>query len=306
MSRYRDWGAFVFAVLACLVAAAGPARAAEFDRTIPATRGSRLDVRLFGGEIVVQAWERDEVRVRATHFSTDTIDLRAEGQAVSLRARSRAGRPHGIDFQIEIPAWMPVSVSGTYLDIRVEGTKAAVTAETVRGNVSLKGGEGALRLKSVEGEVALEGGRGRAELNAVNDVARVSGFEGDLLAETVSGSIKVEDVVARSAVLSTVSGDIAWDSPLDPSGRYELATHEGDIDVTLPDASRASVGVRAFEGHVRTTFPVTLPEGAAARKRFTFTLNGGGPQVELETFTGTISIRRAGAENRGAVRLKPL
>jgi hypothetical protein len=252
----------------------------------------RLDVRLFGGEIVVRAWDRDAVRIRATHFSTDTIDAKAEGQAITVRARSRAGRAHAIDFQIDVPAWMAVSLSGTYLDARVEGTRAGVTAETVRGNVLVRGGEGNLRLKSVEGEVVLEGAKGRAELSAVNDIVRVTGFEGDLLVDTVTGSVKIEGVNARSATVSTVDGDIAWDAPLAPAGRYELATHDGDIDVTLPDASSASVGVRAFEGHVRSTFPVKLPEGGAARKRFTFTLGSGGPQLELETFTGTISLRR--------------
>jgi len=290
------WTAVPAAVLACVVAFAAPAEAAEFDRTIPASRGTRLDVRLFGGEIVVRSWDRDAVRIRATHFSTDTIDVKAEGQAISLRARARTGRPHGIDFQIEVPAWMAVSLIGTYLDVRVEGTRAAVTAETVRGDVFVKGGEGELRLKSVEGVVTLEGARGRAELNAVNDLVRVSGFEGDLLAETVSGSIKVHGVSARSAVLSAVSGDIAWDAALAPSGRYELATHDGDIDITLPEGASAVVGVRAFEGHVRTTFPVKLPGGGAARKRFTFTLGSGGPRLELETFTGTVSIRRSGQQ----------
>jgi len=284
----------VVGVLACLVLAAPAAHAAEFDRTVPATRGTRLDVRLFGGEVVVRAWDREAVRIRATHFSTDTIDVKTEGQVMAVRARSRGGRPHAIDFRIDVPAWMAVSLTGTYLDVRVEGTKAAVTAETVRGDVWVKGGEGELRLKSVEGEVALEGAKGRAELNAVNDIVRVTGFEGDLLVETVSGSVKIQGVNARSAVVSTVSGDIAWDAPLAASGRYELGTHDGDIDVTLPDAASATIGVRAFEGHVRSTYPVKLPEGNAARKRFSFTLGGGAAALELETFTGTISIRKQG------------
>ena len=280
------------ALLACVLWTAAVAQAAEFDRTVPVRTGARLDLRLFGGEVVVKAWDRDAVRVRATHFSTDTIEVKAEGELVAIRARSRVGAPHAIDFQIEVPAWMAVSLTGTYIDVRVEGTRAGVIAETVRGDVFVRGGEGQLRLKSVEGEVALEGATGRAELNAVNDVARVSGFEGDLLVETVSGTVKVQGGRPRTAVVSTVSGDIAWDAPLAAAGRYELATHGGDIDVALADGASAAVGVRAFEGHVRCALPVKLPEGGAARKRFTFTLGGGAARLELETFTGTISIRR--------------
>ena len=283
---------FALVALACLLPAPRPATAAEFDKTIPVRPGTRLDVRVFGGEIVVTAWAQDAVRIKATHFSTDTIDVKNEAQALTVRSRARAGKPHAIDFRIEVPAWMPVSLAGTYLDARVEGTRADVAVETVRGDVSVKGGDGQLRLKAVEGEVALEGGRGRAELSAVNDVALITGFDGELLVETVSGDVKVRDVNVRSAVVSAMSGDIAWSAPLAPSGRYELATHDGDIDLTLPAATNATVGVRAFEGDALTTFPVKLPQGDAARKRFTFTLGSGSAHLEVETFTGTISIRK--------------
>jgi hypothetical protein len=100
-------------VLAVVLAAASwpvPGQAAEFDRTVPATRGMRLDVRLFGGAVVIQGGARENVRVR--------------GRA-----------PHPIDFAIDVPAWMAVDVAGTYLDIRVDGAAADITADTVSGNV---------------------------------------------------------------------------------------------------------------------------------------------------------------------------
>ena len=287
------WLALLMLLLS--VAATRPvAGASEFDRTVPVRPGMRLDVRLFGGEIIVRAWDRDMVRVRATHFSTDTIDVRTEGPAVAVRARARSGTPHAIDFVIDVPDWMAVSLAGTYLDIRVDGTRADVSAETVRGDVRVTGGEGRLVLKSVEGEVVIERGRGRAEVRSVNNAVRVLGMEGDLVAETVSGSVKMQGVDGRSVVVSTMSGDISWDGPLAPSGRYQFATHDGDLDVTLPDTAAANVSVRSFDGEVHTTFPVKLPDGTSGRKRFGFALGNGGPVLELETFTGTISIRKQG------------
>lgn len=276
---------------ACALLAVVPASAAEFERSVPVGRGGRLDVRLFGGEVVVQSWDRDVVRLRATHFATDRIDVRTEGGAVTVRARSRVGTSHAIDVRIDVPAWLPVSIAGTYLDIAVTGTRAPVVAETVRGDVRVSGGTGSVSLKSIEGEVVLEGAQGRAVLTAVNNDIRVNGLSGDLAADTVNGSVKMEGVRSRSVDVGTVGGDITWIGALADGGHYQFATHAGDIDVTLEAQPNAAVSVRSFEGHFRSTYPAALA-GSPPRKRFRFMLGSGAATLDLETFLGTISLRR--------------
>lgn len=279
---------FLCAWFMVATAAAG----AQFDRTIPATQGSRLDVRLYGGEVIVRVWDRNEVRVRATHFRTDEIDLRTIGQIVQVRARARAGAPHAIDVEIDVPAWMDVAIAGTYVDVSVSGTRAPVKAETVRGDVAVKGGAGNIALKSIEGDVVLEGGEGRAELSAVNNGVRVTGWKGDLFAETVNGSVTLESVQSTSVEVGTVAGDIRWDGPMASQGHYQFATHDGDIDVTVGERDNAAVSVRSFDGHFRCAFPVKVPDEPARRRRFSFVLGTGTARLDLETFRGTISLRR--------------
>lgn len=280
------------AILIAVALGAVPLRAAEFEKIVPAPQGTALDVRLFGGEVAIRAWDRDEVRVRATHFATDSIAVTTEGRTIGVRARARTGKPHAIDFTIDVPAWMPVSIAGTYLDISVQGTAAGVGARTVRGDVRVAGGAGEIALGSTEGEVILEGGRGRAAIESVNNAVRVAGFEGELVAESVSGSVKLESVSSSSVAASTVSGDISWQGDLAPDGRYQFATHSGDLDLSLPPRANAALAIRSFEGHVHSLLAEKLPELPARRKRFTLTLGTGAAQVELETFTGTISLRQ--------------
>ena len=279
------------ALLLAVTIGAATAHAADFEKTLSVSRGATLDVRLFGGEVAVRAWDRDQVRVKATHFATDVIDVAVEGLTIEVRARARAGKPHAIDFSIDVPAWMPVSIAGTYLDISVQGTTAGVSARTVRGDVRVSGGAGEIALGSTEGEVVLEGGRGRATLEAVNNGVRVTGFDGELMAGSVSGIVKLVSVRSSSVVASTVSGDISWEGHLVPGGHYQLATHSGDLDVSLPAAANATLAIRSFEGHVNSMLAEKLPELPARRKRFTLTLGAGAAKVELETFTGTISLR---------------
>jgi hypothetical protein len=272
---------------------AATAQAEEFDRRLPVARGTRLQVRLYGGEVVVRGWDRDEVRVRASLFRTDSIDIQSDTPLLRVGSQSSQGAPHAIDLQIDAPAWMAIDVKGTYLDIAMEGLSAEVTAETVRGDVRLKGGAGTITLKSVEGEVVLEGARGQATLSAVNNGIRVTDLVGDLFAESVRGTVRLQRIEARSITVSTESGDISWDGLMSPQGRYQFATHSGDVDVTLPERADAAIFVRPFGGRFRTTFPLPLPEEAAQGKRFSVTLGTGAARLDLETFSGTISLRRA-------------
>jgi hypothetical protein len=281
-----------FALALTFLLCAGVAKAAEFDRIISVPRGTRLDVRLFAGEVVVRAWDRDSIRVRATHFTSDEIDVRTLGQAITVRARARRGAPHGIDFDIDVPAWMAVDVAGTYLDIAIDGTTANVTAETVRGDIHVKGGAGVLRLKSIDGEVVLESARGRAELSSTNDGIRVTGFTGELIADTVNGSVKLRAIQATSVEVGTFGGDISWEGTFSDDGRYRFATHTGGVDVSLDSRVNATVNVRAFEGVFRAAFPVKLPDEASRHRRFSFVLGSGSARLDLETFGGTISLRR--------------
>jgi DUF4097 and DUF4098 domain-containing protein YvlB len=282
------------AVALVLVALAATAAAgAEFDRTIPVPRGTTFDLRLFGGEITVHAWNRDAVRVRATHFRTDLIDVTLEGEVLRVSARSRQGLPHAIDFQIDVPEWLPLSMAGTYLDISVEGVQASVTAETVRGDIRVKGGVGVIVLKSVEGEIVLEGASGRADVTSVNNGVRISDHRGDVAVDTISGHVKLQNVSGPSVDVSTTSGDISWDGTLQPTGHYQFATHAGDVDVTLDDRADVTVSVRAFGGPFSSAFSVPLPDEAARRKRFGFVLGAGHASMDLESFSGAITLRRA-------------
>jgi hypothetical protein len=281
----------VMGLLAGLLAAC-PAAGAEFDRTVAVRRATSLDVRLFGGEVIVRGWNRNEVRVRATHFQSDVIEIVPQGQAMSVRARATVGAPHGIDLTLDVPAWMPVTVVGTYVDVSVTGTAAAVSAETVRGDVRVRGGRDRLTLKTIEGQVTLEDAEGVAVLTAANNDIRVTGFAGDLLATAVNGSVRLERVVSRSVEAGTVDGDISWAGPLAADGHYRFGTHGGDIDVALTGTVDAAVTVRAFDG--RFSSPLAPPGAGPWRRRTGFVLGAGSSSLDLETFRGSITLRSVG------------
>jgi DUF4097 and DUF4098 domain-containing protein YvlB len=283
-------------MLHALLTLAGLALGQQTDTTVAVQPGTRLNVNNFGGEIVVRAWggggSENRVRVRASHSSRTRVDVSTGMQTVTVRAQGRRGTPQLTDMEITVPRGMPVNLSGTHTHITVEGVNADVSAETVEGDVSLVGGNGTVTLRSVEGAVTVRNARGRLDVASVDGEIRIGETSGEIIAETVDGDIVLERIDAAAVDANTVDGDVYYDGTIKDGGRYQFATHDGDISVTVPQRANVTVRVSTFDGEFDASFPVQITE--TRRRRFTFTLGSGSARLELESFDGDIMLRRPG------------
>ena len=82
------------------------------DQTVTVSRGARLLVNAFAGEVKVHAWERDAIRVQADHSVRDSIDIKTTEALITIRPQSSMGAPRSIDLDITMPSWMRLD-SGT-------------------------------------------------------------------------------------------------------------------------------------------------------------------------------------------------
>ena len=131
------------------------------DQTVQVSKGTKLDVNNFAGDVIVKVWDRDAVRVEVTHSDRESVDIKQADQVVTIRSRSaRGGPPRSLDYAITVPSWMAISVSGNYADVTMEGVGGDVSVETTRGDINVRGGSGFVSLKSVQGEVMLRKGEG--------------------------------------------------------------------------------------------------------------------------------------------------
>jgi DUF4097 and DUF4098 domain-containing protein YvlB len=304
-SRVRNAAAIVAAMLMLLVPPA-PAggqersiRSSRTEQTVTVSRGARLAIDNHAGEVVIRTWDKDAVRVQARHTSRARINVRSTASGVSVSASGTRG-PESIEYELMIPGWMPAKVDGTYNYVMIEGAESEVSAETVRGDIVIKGGTGFVVAKSIEGEVIVDGARGRVTASSVNQGIRITGASGDIIAETTNGSISMTRMEAKSVDAGTVNGDIVYDGSVADDGRYSFATHNGDVTVGVPDTSSASFSIRTYNGSIRSSLPTKGPGEPYGRgKRVTYTLGNGGAQVEIESFKGTVRLRRAGATSTG-------
>lgn len=310
--------ALITLALAVAAPAAGqttpPSPRPKTDQTVAVTKGMRLAVSNFAGSIAVRGWEKDAVRVEAEHSSRDRITVRPTEAVLRVGATSERGPSRTIDFTITVPRWMPVSLNGTYVDIDLEGLQGEVSAETVGGDVRLKGGSGTVTLKSVEGVIEAEGSKGRVTLNTVNEAIVVRDAAGEITAETVNGDVTLQRVDSTSVDVATVNGDVLYDGAIRDGGTYRFATHNGDVELRVPDQINASVFVRTYRGDFDSHFQVQVPTRSTAsedeeadrprherrNRRFNFTLGTGAARLELESFGGDISLLK-----RSMITAKP-
>jgi Putative adhesin len=269
-------------------------RTPQTDRTVTVSKGARLSVSNDAGEVILRTWEKDSLRVQAVHSARVTIDIQSTANIVTVRSRSSGGPVGGVDYEITAPAWLPVKVSGQFLYIGIEGAQNEVSAETVRGDIVVKGGSGIVTAKSIEGEVIVEDAKGRINASSVNEGIRITGGIGDVTAESTNGDIALSKVDARSLDVSTVNGDIRYEGSVSASGPYRLSTHNGDITMIVPETTNATFSVRTYNGDFHSNLPTKTVGEVRRGRRATYTLGNGGAEIELESFGGTIRLRRPG------------
>jgi hypothetical protein len=86
---------------------------------------------------------------------------------------------------------------------------------------------------------------------------------------------------------------IAFDGQIRDKGSYRLTTHNGAVSMAMPEKVNATLRVRTYGGSFRSTFPLKLDD-QDRENRFTLTLGDGSARVELESFNGSIALRRPG------------
>jgi hypothetical protein len=282
------------------------ARPPDSDQTVQVQRGNRLTIENFAGEVIVRAWDRDELRVQARHPSRTRISIRTVATGLRVSASSDRGPQGSVDYDISVPNWMPVKVDGHFNYVTVEGTRAEISVDTNRGDIVIKGGND-VTVKSTGGNITVENAAGKINLSSVNQGIAIAASGGDIFAETVNGPIILSNMRASSLEAGTINGNISYDGSVANDGRYRLTSHNGSLTVAIPESSNATFAVRTYNGGFNSTLPVKADgdvRDIQRGRRVTFTLGTGSAQFELESFSGGIRLRKPGAAAATATKDK--
>ena len=270
--------AILVAVFATLCSGQLTAQAPDNRIPVPITDPSRpvtVRAHLLNGSITVKSGAVKDVIVEA----------RVRGEA---RDESR-GAENGMKR-------IPITSSG--LNIEAENNQVRISTDSFQRTVDLTltvPAKTSLSLKTVnDGNIVVNGVDGEMDIDDVNGSVTLNHVSGSVVAHALNGR-----------VLATLSR-------VDPKP-MAFSSMNGDIDVTLPADTKATLNMRTDNGEVYSDFDIQLQTTAPQQtvednrndggkyrvkidKNVRGAINGGGPEIQLKNFNGNIYIRKAGAK----------
>lgn len=150
--------------------------------------------------------------------------------------------------------------------------------------------------------------RTNLELSSVNGgTITVENVEGELEIGNVNGSVVLTNVAGSVVANSQNGGVTATLSRVTADKPMAFSSFNGKVDVTMPASIKANLKMRSDNGDIFTDFDVQLqqapPAGRGNRnpregyrlevnRALYGTVNGGGPEIELRSFNGSIYLRK--------------
>jgi DUF4097 and DUF4098 domain-containing protein YvlB len=131
-----------------------------------------------------------------------------------------------------------------------------------------------LILETVNGPLNVSGGFRGLRADSTNGGVDGKGLAGDVKASTTNGSIKIQMVAVGA-------------------GGVSLETTNGSIDLRLPADAKATVSARCVNGGIALSDLPFEKTGEGSRRKLDGRINGGGPDVTIETVNGGVRIGRS-------------
>jgi DUF4097 and DUF4098 domain-containing protein YvlB len=308
----RRWIPIAIAAALAVIAAAAPRTAqaqrtgarfgsdyrSRIDTTFAFDKTGSINVSAGNGDITITGWSRDQVYVRAVSENSNLrLDASSSRVTLELAAGSRGSDAR---FEVSVPYGVHVVVRAISGDITVRGTRGEVEAHTQNGDIEVEDVTNRLDINSLSGSIEAHNVSGDIDIGTTSGDIKLVDLRGNVEVGSVSGEIDLRGVTSKLVRAKTTSGDVTFDGLVDPAGRYDLATHSGDVRLHVPRDASAQLTVETWNGGVNSEFPITLKPGAQHAgwsgngKRFTFALGAGAARISATTFSGDITISSNG------------
>ncbi|MFW5745767.1 MAG: DUF4097 family beta strand repeat-containing protein [Spirochaetota bacterium] len=255
------------------------------------------DVRVTGVDAA-----RVSVTARVTCWAADEEAARAAVAATAVRLDEEAGewvlssdlgseQATRIDYELEVPRGLGVSVTTASGDLWLEDLAGSQTVNTMSGDVTVASlGSTASDAQSVStksGDVIAASLTGEVTLNSLSGDVSVNGFTGFLRASTQSGDIEVSG--GRGSVqLRAMSGDISAELLEVGEEPVRLTSVSGDALLVVPTDASLDVSAASTSGDADVHLDLEGAERGEHRVRGTY--NGGRVRTELSSVSGDVQI----------------
>jgi len=197
----------------------------KFDKTYPFSANGRLSLSNVNGSVVVEAWDRNEVRVEYTKVAS---------------SRDRLAD----------------------VEVRIEAQSDRINIETDYDNWKTRDGQNWRSGKlNVEFHLMVPRTAFLNEVETVNGSVTVSNFTNFTKISAVNGAVKANNL-RGAANLSTVNGEVSADfDRLETGSKIVLSTVNGKVFLMIPSDSNATLTADSVNGNIMNDFGLRVRKG---------------------------------------------
>lgn len=291
-----------FAIAIALSLSAPAFAGTPIDQTRPLSPTGSIDISNVKGSIVVQAWDRPEVKIGGTlGDGVEKLIVEGDGDHLEVRVKTPqnmgwAGRKVGpTDLRLMVPLRADLEIDSVSASVDVSGVApSSLSVDSVSGDVVVAGAPKEITVDSVSGTVTLTVNSSSVEVDSVSGSINLRGrMNGEVSAETVSGDIDVmvKDEKLRELSATTVSGDATLRTGLATNGRIHFETVSGDLTLVLPKDLSARVSAETFSGDLKAPGATIERPSHGPGASFETRYGSGDGEISIETFSGSATLR---------------
>lgn len=253
---------------------------ATFDRNLSFNGKLDLSVSTASGNITLTRGPANQIHIHGIVKANQNGDsaqvqqiaanppIEQEGNSIRIGTHGENLHNISISYQIDAPADAMLNAAASSGNITDTGVGDGAKMITASGNIAATGLEGGFQVQTGSGNIAIiSAGQGDSKAQTGSGNIDVKGVKGTLKAQTGSGTIRAAGTPSSPWKLQAGSGNI------------ELATGSAPMDL---DASTGSGSI--------ATSPSVAVQTSKDHHRLQTQLNGGGPEVRVETGSGDIRV----------------
>ena len=273
------------------------------EQRAPADPQGEVEVSSVSGLVSIDGWDRNEVQVTGTlgddverlDFVSDPKRNHTLIKVVMKTSSNRSHRDDGdAELSIRVPAASRLNANTVSADLSVSSVRGEQRLQTVSGEISSEIAAEDVEAKTVSGNVVLRGDNKPAvvTVTTVSGDAQVVRAAGEIVANSVSGSLNLGVDQITRARARTTSGDLELKGTLARDARVDVETISGEVNLDFRGTVNAEFEIESFSGEIDNCF------GQKAQPT-----NKHGPGSELNFKQGEGSARVRVQSLSGEIRL---
>ncbi|MBQ4832140.1 DUF4097 family beta strand repeat protein [Pseudoalteromonas sp. MMG010] len=292
----------------------------KIDKQIEVPSGGTIFIENQRGDVSITGWDKNELKVSGElDDKAEGFELNTEGNTTQFivkmpRKLGWGNNGDGSNLTIFMPKQSRLEFEGVNVSVTAEILENGAEVDVVNGEITAGNLIGNIKLTTVNGDVNALNLNGNIQFSTVNGEINDNESSGELRFSAVNGDIKSSST-ANDVRLENVNGDI--DFKLSSIKNLRINTVNGEAEIHIKellngsDVRYESVSGNAdfyFPAEVSAKFEIEAHAGGKIVNKITsdkvnkakygpssdleFNVNGGHADIEMDTISGHISLRK--------------